>query len=352
MTLLVIFGTTPDLAWQELSTLFPSAQRVSDHVAALHDTPIDASGLIQILGGAIKIGRLTSVVSSVDASTLTPILAMETFRTFGISAIDASPVSIAVLSQIKEKLVRPVRFISGQLSSVVVTKQRVCEFVVFPYRGKFGVAVTVAVQPFEEWTRRDRGRPHADPKAGMLPPKVARMMVNIVSPPGTLLDPFCGMGTILAEALLTGWNVIGSDQSAEAITKAEENLQWLLPLRGRWKLFVSDATHVSEQIESVDAIVTEPFLGKPNVSETSVRDVVTGLEKLYIGCLKEWRSVTKDGGKVVMAFPRFEIQGKTYSVKKAIDSCETLGYTVLAGPIEYARPGAIVKREIYIFKKN
>ncbi len=378
MTLLVIFGSTPDLAWQELSTLFPYAKRISDHVAAIGDASIDSTDLIERLGGATKIARLTRVVSSVDTVTLVPILAMENFRTFGISTLDTPSVSVSVLSQIKEILSdqgKSVRYITtqGQLSSVVIAKEHVCEFVIFPYLRKFGVGVTLAVQPFEEWARRDRGRPHADPRAGMLPPKVARIMVNIAdsppsrsqSPPGrwpkdsfqvkkVLLDPFCGMGTIPAEALLTGWNVIGSDQSGEAIKKAEANLMWLSPSQKRWKLLVSDATHISEKIEpaSIDAIVTEPFLGKPNFSDTNVRDVVTGLEKLYIGCFKDWRHVLKGNAKVVIVFPQFVVRGKTYVVKKAIDSCETLGYTVLAGPIEYARPNAVVRREIFVLQKK
>ena len=290
--------------------------------------------------------------------------------------VDLPALSPTILGHIKELLGRPTRFISGQLSSDVITKQHVFEFVVFPYRGKFGVVATLVVQDFEAWAKRDRGRPHADPKAGMLPPKVARMMVNIADSPlssrppsrdpvekedgfrgkpgmtkKTLLDPFCGMGTILAEALLQGWNVIGSDQSPRVIKKAEENLLWLLPSDKNWKLFVSDATHVSEKIETVDAIVTEPFLGKPNISDTNVRDIVTGLEKLYIGCLKDWAIVLKRDAKIVIVFPKFIIGGKTYVVKKAIDSCETLGYTKVLGPIEYSRPQAIVRREFYVFKK-
>src|SRR3989344_5585326 len=94
----------------------------------------------------------------------------------------------------------------------------------------------------------------------------------------TLLDPFCGMGTILAEALLLGWQVIGSDQSEEVVVKAQANLRWL-GLKTH-KLFTSDATHISEKVESVDAIVTEPFMGKPNVSRENVKDIMTGLSKL------------------------------------------------------------------------
>lgn len=355
MTLVVVFGSTPQLAWLELQTLVPNSERISDHTAVIYDAKHNASDLIEKLGGAIKIGRLASVIATIDASTLTPTLAMESFKTFGISTVDIPQLPSALLTQIKKNQDRPVRFIAGQLSSVVIDKQHVCELVVFPYRGKFGVAVTAAVQDYESWIKRDRGRPHADPRAGMLPPKVARMMVNIAlrqaqGKPGTLLDPFCGMGTILAEGHLTGWQVVGSDQSPDATKKAEANLTWLLGQK-QWELFTSDATHVSDKVQQVDAIVTEPFMGNPNVSEKNIANTVTGLEKLYIGCLKDWRVVLKAGGKLVMVFPRFVFGKNSYFVKKVIDSCETLGYTVLAGPIEYARPNAIVRREIYLFKK-
>ncbi|OGG14775.1 hypothetical protein A2875_00020 [Candidatus Gottesmanbacteria bacterium RIFCSPHIGHO2_01_FULL_46_14] len=351
MTLLLVFGSTPDLAWQELNSMVPLAERTSPHTAVVHDGSVDP---LNRLGGVTKIGRLSHVVSSIDASTLVPILSTEHFRSFGISTADTAPVSQALLARIKEELGKPVRYVSGQLSSVVITKQHVCELVVFPYRGKFGVAVTVSVQDFEGWTKRDRGRPYADPKAGMLPPKVARMMVNIAGSSlsqKTLLDPFCGMGTIVAEALLLGWQVIGSDQSVDAVKKAQVNLQWLGLSNKKWKFFVSDATHISEKIVPVDAIVTEPFMGKPDVPDEKVRDMVTGLEKLYIGCLKDWYAIVKPGGKVVMIVPRFVRGKKNYFVKKVIDSCETLGYTVLVGPIEYARPNAMVKREIFVFTK-
>ena len=375
MTLLVVFGNTPELAWQELISVIPTAERTSDHAAIIHDATVAPADLMEKLGGAIKIGRLVSVVKTLDAQSLAPILSMEKFRTFGISTVDTPPVNTTLLGQIKEKMGRPTRFVLGQLSSVVITKQRVFELVAFPYRGKFGIAATIAVQDFEAWSKRDRGRPHADPKAGMLPPKVGRMLVNIAGSPlssrppsrdpvpeshgfrvkpgmtqKTLLDPFCGMGTILAEALLLGWQVIGSDQSEEVVVKAQANLRWL-GLKTH-KLFTSDATHISEKVESVDAIVTEPFMGKPNVSRENVKDIMTGLSKLYIGCLKDWRGVLKPGGRLVMAFPRFTFGEKSFFVKKVIDSCETLGYTVLAGPIEYARPSAVVKREIYVLRKN
>ena len=39
-------------------------------------------------------------------------------------------------------------------------------------------------------------------------------------------------------------------------------------------------------------------------------------------------------------------------MKNVVDRCEMLGYTTKAGPIEYSRPQAKVRREFYIFEKK
>jgi hypothetical protein len=83
-----------------------------------------------------------------------------------------------------------------------------------------------------------------------------------------------------------------------------------------------------------------------------VRNTIKGLEKLYIGCLRDWRQILKADGVVMMALPMYELNGKMFFVKKVIDMCETLGYTTLTGPIEYSRPGAKVKRLFYLFQKE
>jgi tRNA G10 N-methylase Trm11 len=115
---------------------------------------------------------------------------------------------------------------------------------------------------------------------------------------------------------------------------------------------VSDAVHVSAAVDAstIDAIVTEPFMGPPKVRD--VKNTLKGLEKLYIGCLRDWHTVLKPQGVVMMALPMYELGGRMYFVKKVIDMCETLGYTIVTGPIEYSRPQAIVKRVFYLFQKK
>ena len=84
----------------------------------------------------------------------------------------------------------------------------------------FDLGRTETVQDFKTYRLRDIGRPRRNAKRGMLPPKLARMMINIASPKhnDTILDPFCGSGTIIHEAFLLGYkNIIGSDISEKAV---------------------------------------------------------------------------------------------------------------------------------------
>ncbi|MBI3385510.1 hypothetical protein HY031_00310 [Candidatus Gottesmanbacteria bacterium] len=370
---LFFFGRTPALSQLELSTFFPQSKLLSPSVV-LVEQALNPREVIDKLGGTVKIAELVGSVSELSASTLAPFIlkAPVSHPTFGISSYDEkSQVGKSLLSEIKSFLGKEgiaSRFVEakddGVLSSVVVEKQQVVELDIVTYAKGFLVGRTTCVQAFEKWNKRDYQRPFADPHAGMLPPKVARMVVNIAqggreADKRILLDPFCGMGTILAEAMLSGWQTIGLDQSKEAVSHAQANLDWLMreyPATASVppKLFVSDATHVSGVIGQgrVDAIVTEPFMGKQTGNPVSPKNILKGLEKLYIGCLKDWHTFLKPNAKVIMAIPQYHVGGKTYTVKNVIDSCEMLGYTTLAGPIEYSRPQAVVRREFYIFQKR
>ncbi len=358
---LFIFGRTPALSRLELTTFFPQRAFVNTSVALVRQER-DPMEIMRTLGGTVKIVEILGRIPSISTRLLAGYISGQTF---GISVYQGEKISRQFLEEIKR--LRPgSRFIEardgGALSSVVVEKGGVFDLVIVKDADKYFVGKTVAVQPFEEWNKRDYQRPFVDPARGMLPPKVARMIVNIagVGKGRVLLDPFCGMGTIVGEAVMMGWTAIGTDQSPEVITQAMANLVWLrreypaLTL-GTASFFAADATHVSTVVTagSVDAIVTEPFMGsQKTASAADTKNILRGLEKLYLGCLKQWRHVLKPQGKIIMALPQYHVLGKTYTVKTVIDRCETLGYTTLAGPIEYSRPQAKVRREFYIFQKK
>ncbi len=382
---LCIFGRTPQLAFLELRSIFPDAIRLNDSVCRI-GTDQDPKNVINSLGGTVKIAKEIASFPLIDASILGNLLVKLAGSggriVFGISRYDRpAAATTRELNAVKDYLHDQgvtARFIESRhgesgLSSVVVAKQEVIDLVIAKDGiGSFAVGRSVAVQPFEQWNRRDYGRPFADPRAGMLPPKVSRMIVNIaagLAPPTgttrTLLDPFCGMGTVVAEAALTGWNAVGSDISENVVSRAKKNISWLLGNRKLPKLFVCDATHVSEVLdnESIDAVVTEPYMGETrwggkdqskatnDTQKTHIKNTMRGLTKLYIGCLRDWGKLLRKGGVIIIALPKYFVDGQTYFVKRVIDSCENLGYTTVAGPVEYSRPHAVVHREFYIFKK-
>ena len=340
------------------------------------------------MGGTIKIGTYEKV--SIDESDISDQISKNLHdgmvtAVFGISDYTSKKYEISSLSKaVKEKLSDSglkSRYVLPRneqfLKSIVVAKQEINEFVLLenPETHAVYLGKTQAVQDSELWGNRDMGRPYADSYSGMLPLKVARMMINlaIVHPKDqlTLLDPFCGMGTILSEGLLCGHEVIGSDNDPVVIHKAEKNVAWLrenstsewLPVS---KLFVCEAVRVSEKITagSVSAIVTEPFMGTPfenssgklrqkgkPVSQKQVKNTIKGLEKLYIGALKDWKILLSPHARVVITLPSIEYENRTYFVKKVIDNCEKLGYTIARGPFTYSRPQAIVKRNIFVLEK-
>ncbi|MCL4389903.1 MAG: methyltransferase domain-containing protein [Patescibacteria group bacterium] len=316
-----IFGNAPELAQAELEAVNP---KDSD----------DPQKSINLLGGTVKIVQI-----------LPPDIKLSEVITgdFGVSdltgKINITKLCKDLKNETKQRFVLPKRG-ERQLSSVVVAKQKLTELII----GDGWTGKTVAVQDFEQWNRRDYGRPAVEAHIGMLPPKVARMMVNLTnskiknqSAKVTILDPFCGVGTILSEAMMVGAGVIGSDKDIKQVERSKNNLEWLSITYqlepSRFQLHVADARKVSKVLlaDSVDAIVTEPFLGPANNQI---------LESLYYDSLQDWLKVLQPGGQVVIALPFF-----------MVDKEKLMGYSFLGGPYPYFRPQAKIRRYIWHIQK-
>ncbi len=150
---------------------------------------------------------------------------------------------------------------------------------------------TVAIQDIDAYSKRDYERPERDARLGMLPPKLAQIMINLSGAQSgqTIYDPFCGVGTILMEGILMGINVVGSDLSSENINKARLNLEWLYkdyPHPAKMRLFNKDATKLSAQNlpESIAAVVSETFLGPP-ISHTPSSDQIESNQAMVGGLI-------------------------------------------------------------------
>lgn len=135
--------------------------------------------------------------------------------------------------------------------------------------------------------------------AASLRPTVAAAMVRLagIGPGMTVLDPMCGAGTILAEALTVARQrskgghirVIGGDIDPNAVFVASQNLEQVGPVDlARW-----DATRLPLATASVDRIISNPPFGKQLSS-------LEAIGPLYEAAAAEWNRVLKPGGRAVL----------------------------------------------------
>jgi len=224
----------------------------------------------------------------------------------------------------------------------------------------------VAVQDADSWSGRDFGRPRRNAKQGMLPPKLARMMLNLSGidlEKATVFDPFCGSGTILMEAaMLEVKSMIGSDINAEATDDTKINLEWLAAQGVRvppFKLFPNSAQTVAPNIESgsVDAIVTETYLGRPRKgTETrrEVEDAMSYVANLYKEAFSALLPTLKPGATLIIAAPVHSFEDTDISFDARV-ILEPLGYAhspLPYEPILYRHADQMVGRRIWRFTKN
>ncbi len=349
----------------------------------LLDTEQTGSQLQDRLAGTIKVGSVVGELAAWDKEACADLIcamidpALPRVE-FGVSVYDAGDahrakelrkeserLGLEIKKRVKESG-RPVRLVTSRektLSSVVVTTNKLLErggeFVLIVTPETILIGQTEAVQDFEAWGERDFGRPARDAQSGMLPPKLARMMINLSGADpihSTLLDPFCGSGTVLMEAALLGFEqVTGSDISPKAIADTRANLDWLAKRDGAIPpipLIVSPAQTLSIP-EPVDTIVTETYLGPALHGREHPEFLKQNLEflsVLYRDAFSALIKLVKPGGSAVAAFPVFQTKEgeKEVATRAMMESC---GWTITRR-LRYERAGQHVEREIMVMKKE
>lgn len=147
-----------------------------------------------------------------------------------------------------------------------------------------------------------------------MPPRLARIMINLASCTlgKLLLDPFCGVGAILQEALLAKAKVIGVDVNPWCVKASRENLDWLKReyalSEAEYTILQGDARRLAPKIgqEQVDCVATEPDLGPAlrYVSTTPYAvKIIEKLEPLYYGFMEEAYKILKRDGRLVLVTP-------------------------------------------------
>jgi len=360
---------------------------------------IDAEKILDSLGGTIKIGKIIAEQkpNQTDAMLIlkflihnSRFLIPDSKINFGFSQYALSKSSFRLPANfgfelkklLKEKNISS-RFVISRdknLSSVVVTKNLLgkgAEFCFIDDKDKVYIGETLAVQKFAEYSARDYGRPGRDAVSGMLPPKLAKIMLTLsrisVDESGRtqILDPFCGSGTILQEAILLGYkNLIGSDISERAIADTKKNLEFItkkLTNLPTYQLINLSATDLISKIKpnSINAIITEPFLGPPlrgGESREKIQKILAELSELYLKSFTEFKKILKPDGKIVIVFPAFKFKNEILYLP-VLNQLKKEGFNpsfeipaelknlnlTPRHSIIYSRPDQKVMREIFIF---
>ncbi|MEA2056257.1 MAG: hypothetical protein U9O78_00865 [Patescibacteria group bacterium] len=377
---LFLLGNTPKLSILELETLLQKKTKLwRKNVAAVElEDDEQAKQLMELLGGTFKVCRiinnlpsnpkdLTSLNKAYEkiADKVSSLSEKPTFALSGLGQM-SDYFSAQELKKVLRKKKISCRYRKagqwGASASILTHEKDTLDLIVIEDEDQIYLTKTVAIQEVDEWVNRDRNKPYSSGKKGMLPPKLARIMVNLalgnmkkkVEQP-VLYDPFSGTGTILIEALLRGCQVVGSDIDHDAVAGSLENLYWLehqYQRQFKYQIFQADVAQADERKweTKVDSIVTEPFLGRPNPKKTNLKNIFKGLKRMYLGSFKTWASMLKPGALVVIIFPFVQTSNFEYNLLDLIDKLTEYGYTLEVSPQEYYRKWADVKRHILIFR--
>jgi len=383
--------------------------RLSEEVLILErKEKLNCQNLQEKLGGTIKIGEIISRINTNIITNNTNITreiskslakirkeSKKVYFGFSLYRLDnkfkikglrfkIKNFALEIKKELKEKGISS-RWVESKeriLSSVVVQKNKLltsgAEFCFLVSKEKKYLGRTLTCQEFEEYEFRDFGRPSRKIEKGMIPPKLAKIMINLarVKEEATILDPFCGSGTILQEAILMGYkNVIGTDLNEGAVKNSQENIKWLLKnfqAISNVQIFKTDVRNLSQKIprNSIEAIITEPYLGPIRIekeqTEKRIENLIKELNNLYLMAFKEFKKVLKKNSRIVIIFPVFRINQKLYFLpilaqikKSGWQIIDPIPKNLRENPVIklterdsviYSRPGQKILREIFIFK--
>ncbi len=355
-----------------------------------------ATSVIKKSGGSYKVAAVCG--SSIDELLEGLSLPYEPKFNWTVSGYDSDPevleeTRISVQSFLKSKSLGKSRFLQSDIESNEVNGhgsfaelklKELYEEVLFPSGkiptgfdivaatvtgGKTLFGYTVGASDVLGFEKRDFSRSYQDPTI-TIGPRLARVLVNLAmkEQKSTMLDPFCGLGTILQEALVSGYNVVGTDIARNNIIRSNTNLDWIrtnypAATRLKAKLTRSDVLNLrKENLPKIDGIATEPLLlpkfernPQSPVAIESVRETLPIYEK----SLEVFREILDKGSRIAITAPVvFDDRGREHRLDLS-PVFKSLGYTQYrpAGSGEYpirvpTSKKKIIQRDVYVMTAN
>lgn len=384
---IAILGRQPTLGIAELERIYGSdaVDFFSPYTATVETEELSLARL----GGTLKAGRVVAELTGDWRQVSQKILSQyETAWanydgkiTLGISVIglkanprEVQKTGITLKQRLKKSGVslRLIPNIEAELSSATshhnklgLSDNKVELLVIRGKGGKIIVAESTGAQNITAYAKRDQERPKRDAFVGMLPPKLAQIMISLAHPqPGArILDPFCGTGVILQEAALQGYAVYGTDLAEKMIRFTRDNLNWLKDshhIDFDWYVHEGDAMTTQWQ-QPIDAVVGELYLGQPFSAPPSLSklaEVRRNCDHIISSFLSNIAPQLAAGTPLCVAVPAWKDANGTFTHLPLIDKLNKLGYEQVAlknvspSDLLYYREDQIVARELLVLIKK
>lgn len=377
MTFLFVLGREPKISLAELEAIFSSSKvkQIGANLALVTARTVS----LDRLGGTVKVAQIIDqpiqdYLSNLPAGKIT----------LGISDYSehANPRKTWELALKYKNLLkrhgRNVRLVpngkSSALSSATSHHNQLGEKTNHIEIVKYGkyTGASIGAQNITAYAKRDQARPARDAFVGMLPPKLAQILINLATAgakTGTVLDPFCGTGVILQESVLMGYSAYGTDLSEKMIDYSRKNLGWItdrtprLQERNAPRLYLEpgDATNHKWQLAQPDFVASEIYLGHPlstPPADIKLKQLQQDAKTLLTSFLKNLSPQLPVGAQLALATPAWKRPDGSYSGVNILDEIDKLGYNAIKyryasyDDLLYYREDQIVARQIIVLRKK
>ena len=385
---IAILGRQPALGMAELERLYGSDQTrwFSDQSALIDTKTID----FERLGGSQKAGRVVAELPRGDWRQVSMKLVRaytDAWRDtegkvtlgisaygFGVSPRDVQKTGIVLKQKLKASGVSlrllpnseaALNTATSHHNKLGLSDNKVELLVVRARNGKVIIAESIGAQNITAYTKRDQERPKRDAFVGMLPPKLAQLMINLSAPKlgARVLDPFCGTGVVLQEAALMGFKVYGTDLSDKMIEYSKINLEWLADTQ---RIEIDATIHQGDAMDTkwqspIDAIACESYLGQPfsaPPSPAKLTEVRKTCNYIVSEFLKNIGSQIDSGTPLCVGVPAWRDATGRFTHLPLIDDLNKLGYdrfefaNIKNSDLLYYREDQVVARELLVLIKK
>lgn len=371
-----ILGRNPELSKQEVfSYLIKNKNKILESELKSHALYIKISegiekNAIKKLGGVISISKVLSkgnkkeVIKSLENQELHDMDKKLSYCVWNFSNNEAYDEIIQYLkNRFKSEKIkatfRPLhekmKLQTGEEVGILSSKKLIDEHYCLFEKSKGEILFSKVIQKpdYGKIEERDMSKPVRRSELS-IPPRLSKIMINLseVREGEKLLDTFCGIGSLLQEALLQEINVIGIDNDSKAIQGARKNLSYAGFSKKDYELINEDSRKVNlskEKIKNLKGLATEPDLGetlKKVPTEKEAGKTLRNFENLIISVIKNFKEDVK--GKIVFSSPLIKTHAGRVSVNKNTIEKGTGLKIKKDFPIKDFRENKIVGREIFV----